>query len=141
MNNCSLGSLDMYLKNKKMTKMKTVNFCLHISLGLSAMHGRDLAHGDIKPTNVLIDLSKEGKLKCVITDFGIAQILSANLAVTGFDIVSVKGLSYCYCSPETFKRFRNKSSFNDKPAVVKAGDVYAFSSTTYEATCRKAPWK
>jgi serine/threonine protein kinase len=67
--------------------------------------------------------------------------LSSNIVVSGFNIANVKGLSFLYCSPETFIRYKAKSGFSDKAAVFKAGDVYALGSIIYEILTRTSPWK
>lgn len=44
--------------------------CCNIAAGLDVIHDNSLAHGDLKPANVLICISDEGKLRAKIADFG-----------------------------------------------------------------------
>jgi serine/threonine protein kinase len=136
------GSLDNFLaqKGNKITKNILTSFSKDIAYGLLAMHVRELAHCDIKSANVLIDTDSRGYAKCVLTDFGITQILSTSIVVGGFNITSIKGLSYHYCSPEVFRRNQAKGGFSDSPQVYKAGDVYALASIMYEIVARITPW-
>ncbi len=56
-----------------------INFLGDISKGLSALHAKGVLHNDIKPENVLLEghnNNSGGILKCVITDFGLAQAVS-----------------------------------------------------------------
>jgi serine/threonine protein kinase len=75
-----------------------------------------------------------------LTDFGITQVLSLNLVVNGFNVANIRGLSYPYASPETFKRQKAKSVLSDSPETFKAGDVYAWGSILYELMSKQVPW-
>jgi serine/threonine protein kinase len=99
-----------------------------------------LSHSDIKSANVLIDTDKNGFAFCVLTDFGITQVLSMNLVVNGFNVANIRGLSFAYASPETFKRQRAKTVFSDSAETFKAGDVYSWASILYEMFSRRTPW-
>ena len=44
--------------------------CCNIAAGLDVIHDNSLAHGDLKPANVLICISDEGNLRAKIADFG-----------------------------------------------------------------------
>jgi hypothetical protein len=136
------GSLDTFLRIKTNTVSKFVawSFVHDIALGLQAMHARDLAHSDIKTANILIDSDSDGYARCYLTDFGITQILSMSLVVNGFNVANVKGLSYTYCAPEAFLRYKKKGGMTDMPIVYKAGDVFSFACVIYELLVRSPPW-
>jgi serine/threonine protein kinase len=138
-----MGSLDKFIQNDKnvITKSLVTHFILDIASGISALHQNDLSHSDIKTANVLLDIDTEGFAYCVLTDFGITQVLSLNLVVNGFNVANIRGLSYPYASPETFKRQKAKSVLSDSPETFKAGDVYAWGSILYELLTRKCPWR
>ncbi|KAI3657737.1 hypothetical protein MP638_004341 [Amoeboaphelidium occidentale] len=137
-----MGSLDKFIQNDKnvITKSLVAHFILDIASGISALHQNDLSHSDIKTANVLIDIDEEGFAYCVLTDFGITQVLSLNLVVNGFNVANIRGLSFPYASPETFKRQKTKSVLSDSPDTFKAGDVYAWGSILYELSSRQVPW-
>jgi hypothetical protein len=138
-----IGSLDRFLRQKptQLSKHVAVIFALDIASGIWEMHKRDLAHCDIKPANILIETDNEGFATCVLTDFGITQVLSLSLAINGFNVANVRGLSYGYCAPEAHRRQKSNSPIGDRPYVFKAGDVYSFGSVIYEILNRKEPWQ
>lgn len=41
-------------------------------LGLKTLHQSGFAHLDVKPENVLLDVSEDGQLVAIISDFGIS---------------------------------------------------------------------
>jgi serine/threonine-protein kinase len=137
-----LGSLDNYLlnRNNQVNKSLVTHFISDIASGIQALHQNHLAHSDIKTANVLIDTDEEGYAFCVLTDFGITQVLSLNMVAAGFNITNIRGLSYSYASPEAFVRQKAQGRLTDKPEVFKAGDVYSLGCILYELMTRKCPW-
>jgi serine/threonine protein kinase len=66
--NCSLR---VWLNANKLNEEKR-NICIHdILTGLIELHDRDIAHGDIKPGNILVNLNP---FRLVIADCGFASI-------------------------------------------------------------------
>jgi serine/threonine protein kinase len=51
------------------------NLALDIAVGLGEMHRLGIVHCDIKPANILVELTRDG-LCCKITDFGIAKFIT-----------------------------------------------------------------
>lgn len=137
-----LGSLENYLQNGNMNVNKSLvtNFISDIASAIQALHQKDMSHSDIKTANVLIDKDEEGFAYCVLTDFGITQVLSLNLVVNGFNVTNIRGLSCAYASPEAFIRQRSQGRLSDKPEVFKAGDIYSMGCILYELLTRKFPW-
>ncbi|OJY97624.1 MAG: hypothetical protein BGP25_01115 [Lysobacterales bacterium 63-13] len=82
--------------------------------GMSYAHSRDLAHADLKPSNMMID--GEGTLK--ILDFGIARRREYD---TVFDADDLFALTIDYASPEMLNRQR----------PTPADDVYALGCIIY----------
>lgn len=138
------GSLDTWIYKKRLLRYShkmVAHFMLDISRGLMCMHARWLIHCDIKPQNVLIDRDEaNGIYFCVLTDFGITNIVSDKvLAAKTFKVANLRGMSSRYAAPECFKRFRERK--NDSPKVMAAGDIFAFSILLLECLTRKMPWK
>ena len=59
---CNCGSLQSMISNKvkqnsEMTEQEMTTQLLHIGSGLNVMHSRDLAHLDLKPDNILVNIN------------------------------------------------------------------------------------
>lgn len=124
----SLGSLEAVFKAGLVSvKSVKVAFALDISNGLMFMHGKCVAHCDIKPANVLVDRDQYGFMYCVLTDFGISQIFSQNSQLVGaFRVTNLRGLSLTYASPEVIQRFRKQETNLNFFDASKA-DMYSLS--------------
>ncbi|KAG1904931.1 kinase-like domain-containing protein [Suillus fuscotomentosus] len=67
------GSLENYLKKEPKPDLSTsLDMSRQIAFGLKYLHENDVVHGDLTPTNVLID--SDGKLR--LADFGLSLILA-----------------------------------------------------------------
>lgn len=65
------GSLDKVLRNEKLTWETKMGICSNVAMALDALHKCNLAHGDVKPENVLIFQSDgEERLIAKLGDFG-----------------------------------------------------------------------
>jgi serine/threonine protein kinase len=133
------GSLDSYILKHTTTNNRLKTYCCkQIAQGLSLMHGRQVAHCDVKPQNILVD--NEPRLTFVVTDFGISKILTVEyMASEAFQIRNLRGLTVPYASPDAMKRFRMKVAGN--AAEEKAGDVYSFGCVVYFMLTRQSPWQ
>jgi serine/threonine protein kinase len=131
------GSLNSWLKENIWGTGVMIKILKEISEALNTMHSHYLAHCDVKPQNVLVEVANVIPT-CFITDFGITQILSENIVASrSFRIISLKGLSVNYASPESLKCFRLK---NYSGSDFKKYDVYSLSCITYELLSRRTPW-
>ncbi|MBF0543750.1 MAG: serine/threonine protein kinase [Candidatus Riflebacteria bacterium] len=89
------GTLEDFLKGKKLSDENTRSILLSISNFLSKIHSEGILHLDLKPSNILIRSAEP--LKIAITDFGISSILEESELKK---FTKVKGTSL-YQSPES----------------------------------------
>ena len=71
--------------------------------GLQALHGKDIIHKDIKPSNIMLDSDKYGQIHPYIVDFGIANQQMANLEQAKPEDEQKLNGTPSYMSPEQFK--------------------------------------
>ena len=130
------GPLDAWISNSRELKSKRImhGFLMDIASGLNYMHSQGIAHCDLKPANVLIDIDPETNgLFCVLTDFGITKILDEKMIVQAFPIIRRNGLSIGYAAPEMLLKFRNQAiqiSFYQT-------DIYAVGMILFDLMTRK----
>ena len=105
------------------------------------MHQNGFVHCDIKPMNFLLDLTADGRLTAVLTDFGISRVIDGvAIKVQAFHVSEIRGASLLYAAPETIVRFRKRLNDTD-PLVWKAGDAFALSASLCEFLKRtEDPW-
>ncbi len=73
-----LGSLKGYLlKHFRKPSNMVLSLGKDISKGIEFMHEKGICHLDRKPDNVLLDSDQKGDIFCVLTDFGISQIVKS----------------------------------------------------------------
>jgi serine/threonine protein kinase len=85
------STLGDYLKNKNISKNKKLNMFIDICSALEHAHSRNIIHGDIKPSNIIID------------EIGRAKLIDFNLFIktnTGSDIEGISAFTSEYSSPE-----------------------------------------
>jgi eukaryotic-like serine/threonine-protein kinase len=111
---------------------RALSIVCSVCAGLTAAHGANVVHRDLKPDNVL--LGHDGRV--VITDFGLARAASSDEPSLGGapgqrSIVQVSGTP-AYMAPEQL----------DRTAVIDGrADVYALGAVLYEMLTGECPWK
>jgi serine/threonine-protein kinase len=131
------GSLHSWIQGNKIGQAVIMKISKEILSALNVMHSHYLAHCDLKPQNVLIEVF-DGIPACYLTDFGITQILSEKiLASRAFKVINLRGLSVHYAAPEAFTWFRTKVFAG---VDFKNFDIYSFSCIVFELLTKKTPW-
>lgn len=106
-----------------------LEICEQLAFALGYVHSENILHLDLKPANILLDPVAEGQFaRCVITDFGIAQIVNPG-AMVSTNLVGTPR----YMSPEHF-------GFGDsKPD--RRSDVYSLGIILYELIVGRVPFE
>lgn len=112
--------------------------CLSIlrqtSAGLQYLHGRNIAHCDMKSQNVLLDNGTEGITSIKIVDFGLSMVKSdAETSSVSEDRVQKVGTAR-YSAPEVLRG--NELSAKD---MMKA-DIYSLGLIVYEVLFQIEPF-
>lgn len=142
MKNYSMGSLHntLHKSGRKVayTKLQKLNLLLDIANALNVIHAAGIVHCDIKPANILIELSGPTTYKAVVTDFGISRVFSKKtLLVKEFTPVRHKGASPPYASPELITiLLKIRQTEKIRPAC----DVYSLACVMFEVTGGTKCW-
>ncbi|KAJ7264179.1 kinase-like domain-containing protein [Mycena rebaudengoi] len=126
---CSQGTATDYLMGKSLDERLRV--ILSLAKGLAYVHSRNVVHGDLKASNVLI--SEGGYV--VLSDFGLSRTLERPTGYTTSTYSAAGSLNWL--SPELIRHW-----FHTEEPCVKtlASDVWAFGCTVYELLTGLAPY-
>lgn len=94
--------------------------------GLHAAHREGLLHGDVKPSNVLVEEVPDGGLKAWISDFGLATEVEG----PGSERAGLAGTPE-FMAPELLRA--------DRPVPDRRSDVYGLGATLYRVLTGDAP--
>lgn len=92
---------------------------LQLAAGLAQAHRQGVIHGDLKPANLILSHGKDGRLRVVITDFGLAKLHEADEPGSG---ASERGGTFGYMAPELLTGGR----------ATVASDIYAVGVIIHE---------
>lgn len=109
-------------KNPRLPWQEACNYAIQIGQGIQAAHERNIIHRDIKPQNIIMDLS--GTLK--VTDFGIAKAVEGDKAIAGGTAMG----SVHYISPE-----QARGGYTDFRS-----DIYSLGVVLYEMLAGRVPF-
>ncbi len=121
-------SLDRLLEARRLPIRSVLAIAVSLAGTLAALHQRRVVHKDIKPHNVLANLSTQ---QVALIDFGIATRL-AHEAQRARSVQSLEG-TLAYMSPEQTGRMNR--------AVDHRSDLYSFGVTLYEALTGQLPFQ
>ena len=142
------GDLDEFIEDTSVvntqftySKWRVISLARQYFSGIAFMHKSGLAHCDVKPSNVLLDVDANyGQLIAIIGDFGISRVVNdAAIQVQAFEISDINGASVAYAAPDVFFRLRSLRSERD-PYLWMARDTYALSMTLFHMLTRHTPW-
>ena len=145
----SLGDLEKFihrpLRSVSYGKRMVLDLFTSICRAIDYMHEAEFVHCDLKPANILLQLSASNSLIPVISDFGISRVLNpSNLKVAAFEVSDIKGASFTYAAPEVLNRLTlarlNMWQAEPDAANWKAGDIYALAFTLLHMLLKKSPW-
>ena len=118
----------LYAGGQAVALARMLDVAVQFSRGLVHAHGRGLVHQDVKPGNVLLDVTADG-IVAKVTDFGLARagavppVPMAPDASAGVSMaVSSSGLTPAYASPEQVAGRK----------VGRRTDVYSFAVSVLE---------
>ncbi|EAX99773.1 AGC family protein kinase [Trichomonas vaginalis G3] len=114
--------LDRLLHGNTLSNEELIKYTYQMILGIKACHENNVAHGDIKPSNFLID--KYGRIK--VCDFGLSSYLNQESRMSNF-----RG-TLLFIAPEILKQ--------EEFCPVKA-DIWALGITIYLMATQRYPYE
>ena len=121
-------SLADIIKSREVLSLEQkLSIFLQLCDGLIHAHAREILHRDIKPSNIFIESTAGGDLKAIITDFGLAKLLTEDqrLTKTGISIGSPP-----YMSPEQANGH----------LVDERSDIYSLGCLMFEVLTGELPF-
>ncbi|KAJ7277819.1 kinase-like domain-containing protein [Mycena rebaudengoi] len=117
------GNLGTFLqKNPDINLGQRLSLIFGTGAGLEFLHDQGIVHGDMKPSNVLIDDNGTP----LICDFGISQLLGSR----GYTTASVG--TRAYIAPELWERFLRQQPPETGAWTTKKSDMYSFGILVLE---------
>ncbi|KAG8919795.1 hypothetical protein FRC01_001105 [Tulasnella sp. 417] len=118
------GDVMNYLKEFSGQKVDKLKLIHEIAIGLEFIHNRDILHGNLNTSNVLVDLNHHVRL----TGFSVSKDLQGDAMMT-----RTNGLFECsrWWSPETI----------GSRALSKQSDIWSWGMTALEILSEEKPFK
>ena len=106
-----------------------VRLVREVALALHAAHQAGIIHRDIKPANIMIARNRDGSLRPVLTDFGLARDINDRGGMT--ESGAVLGTPW-YMSPEQTR--------GEVRTLDHRTDIYSLGATLYELVAGRPPF-
>jgi eukaryotic-like serine/threonine-protein kinase len=123
-------SLAKLIQSGNLELPQAVDIALQICSAMQHAHSQGVLHRDLKPTNIMLRKSDDGKWQVRIVDFGIAKIVENDIEFTLTQTGEIFG-SPTYMSPE-----QGQGKKTDRRT-----DVYSFGVILYEMLTGTAPFQ
>ena len=68
------GSLDTLLTDDPIGKFSTVDILWQIAFGVNHLHEKNIVHGRLKPSNILVQESSAKKIIFKVSDYGLDKL-------------------------------------------------------------------
>ncbi|MBN1429893.1 MAG: protein kinase [Anaerolineae bacterium] len=117
------GTLDYLFKREPVNLSLTSHIVSQVAEALDFAHEQGVIHRDVKPSNILLDCSKNA----ILTDFGVARVISETQHLTRDSIVGTP----FYIAPEML---------NESSLLTSAVDIYALGVTIYQILTGTPPF-
>ena len=118
--------------------------------GLAHLHAHGVAHGNLRPSTVLVERRHRHGYRVKLADYGVAALHSSPSAASDSKSGGAKKLGMFedpkrvpYMSPEQFEARKAEASGDDganKLAIARASDMYALGVTLWELWFRASPF-
>lgn len=130
MDYCNAGNLDNLLFHSGPLSMRrAARLTLRLLEGLAYAHEKEIIHGDLKPSNILLQKNEQGKYLPKIGDFGLARTFSENIRA-GTPLSGVPSGSWFYIPQE---------QLTHADSISPAGDVWSVGAILYQCLTGQLP--
>ena len=68
------GSLDTLITEDVIGKLSTVEILWQIAFGVNHLHEKNIVHGRLKPSNILVQESRAKKITFKVSDYGLDKL-------------------------------------------------------------------
>ncbi|KAG8881195.1 hypothetical protein FRB98_004507 [Tulasnella sp. 332] len=129
-----MSYLQGYSEEKQGRPLDRWKLVRQVAEGLAHLHSQQIVHGDLKGTNVLVDLNGDAAL----CDFGLSKRYKDCTAAYHTTNVVMGAPRWCAPVKFTFATVKTGKEVVDDPSIdrTEASDMYAFASLSLEVIIR-----